>query len=315
MMTDTSASTEADGSGEASSAPGIWSNLESWGTGALNAMSEAGENLSSGIDKLSVDATGKSLGEHGRIIADQAAMVGEQAKVIGEKIGEESDTLSKDWTGKSLEEHGQVISDQAAMVGEQAKVIGEKIGEESDTLSKDWTGKSLEEHGQQIMSSASQIGSQIAEQSGTLAVDVHRSLDEFCSANTGLSLTEHGEALASNCKILTRKFTDLGSDGSSALVCGVVNSFVTAGEETQKQLTEFITVAAPHLQAHGPAIVAALESNCGVLKNITGDVVKAIPKVKAVYCSLIHIYICIYIILKNIFKYYLFVSISSLQST
>jgi hypothetical protein len=136
----------------------------------------------------------------------------------------------------------------------------------------------LDEHGQIIATTASDIGQQIAQDTGTLAVEVHNNLDTFCKDNTGESLAGHQEALVSNCESLTKKFTDLGSEGSSALVLGVVNQFVTAGEQSQKQLTELLEFAAPHLQAHGPAIATALEANCGTLKNVTGNLVSAIPK-------------------------------------
>lgn len=105
-----------------------------------------------------------------------------------------------------------------------------------------------------------------------LVVDVHDHIDEYCKTQTGESLDTHTAAL-------TKKFTDLGSDGSAALIVGTVNKYVTVGETARVQLLGMIASAGPQLKQHGPTILAALKSNTGILKSITGQLVTELPNV------------------------------------
>ena len=66
-------------------------------------------------------------------------------------------------------------------------------------------------------------------------------------------------------------------DGSAALVLGVINQYVTAGEESRRKLLKFVEDCGPLLKTHGPVIAEALEKNCQILKNITGSILKEIP--------------------------------------
>ena len=199
--------------------------------------------------------------DFGKMASDAQATISQATDSLQKNM----DDLSVSATGKSLDEHGQIIAEQA-----------KALGENTDSLTKKWTGLSLDEHGQIIATTASEIGSTIASNTSAVAVEVHGSLNKFCEENTGATMESHGETLMKNIEETTSGFIAQGSEGASALVDGVVNAFVTAGPEAQKQLTQMLEVASPHLKRHGPAIAKALE-NVPVIKSASA-LATAIPK-------------------------------------
>ena len=222
---------------------------------SLKKMSESGTSTNNAEQPSSV------WPDFGKMASDAQATISQATDALQKNM----DDLSVNATGKSLDEHGQMISEQA-----------KALGESTDALTKEWTGLSLDEHGQIIATTASEIGATIATNTSAMAVEVHSSLNKFCEDNTGATMESHGESLVKNIEETTSSFIAQGSEGASALVEGAVNAFVTAGPEAQKQLTQMLEVASPHLEAHGPVIAKALE-NVPVIKSANA-LATAIPK-------------------------------------
>lgn len=124
----------------------VWPDFGKLASDAQASISQVTDTLQKNMDDLSVSTTGKSLDEHGQIIADQAKV-----------IGEASDSLTKEWTGLSLDEHGQIIAATASEIGSTiASNTGAMAVEVHSSLNKfceENTGATMESHGEGLMRS------------------------------------------------------------------------------------------------------------------------------------------------------------------
>lgn len=122
-------------------------------TAAADTAQAQALKLSQDLDALSVQHTGKSIGDH----ASAALAVATSA---AQEAFHQADALSIKATGKSLAEHQAVVSEQASRLAAEA-------GTQLEELSQKYTGESLEGHQASVAKKFTDMGS-----AGTCALAV-----------------------------------------------------------------------------------------------------------------------------------------------